>query len=269
MPRRKRKTPAEARDDLARDLVLEIDQLVADLKLNQEFLRHVWSLHRDRGGFVDSLRTGWSRLGLKDLALLDPGTVALLDAFYRGVSDLELYLAHTEDMPASVEDRYERSLERLRRFGAAAVARLGGVPPVRTRSGARSYWTPPADAPPPAPARLRAVLADEIGRILEDCRSRRELLLGQWGFWRDRGVFQHTLFTRWTTMRPAELVGIDAATVMTADRFYAHLEAVRAYLATTEDMPETLTVRYDELVAELVEKGEAARALLGNSGAHG
>ncbi len=121
-------TPDAASRRIRGDLALEIDQVLHDLRLRREVLRDIWSLHRDRGAFVDTTQTRWQRLNGRELLLLDVHTVVRLDQFYRHLAEFRLYLSFTEDMPATLFVRYDSSTAALGALGRAAIDMLGGVP---------------------------------------------------------------------------------------------------------------------------------------------
>ncbi len=108
-------------------LAYEIDRILGDLGTRRFMLLEVWSRHRDRGPFLDTLESRWSTLGFPELALLEPDVLGLTERFYRELADFRLYMAFTDDMPSTLSDRYDQVVDRLQRVGVPAIDALGGV----------------------------------------------------------------------------------------------------------------------------------------------
>jgi len=113
---------------LRRLLALEVSRIVEDLEARRELLLEVWSRHRDRGPFVDTLHSRWRTLSMPDLAVLDTEMVVQVEAFYRELDDVSLYFRFTQDMPTTLAEAYDEALLRLKAYGALAIEALGGVP---------------------------------------------------------------------------------------------------------------------------------------------
>ncbi|MEO0600640.1 MAG: hypothetical protein AAF211_04335 [Myxococcota bacterium] len=113
------------------------------------------------------------------------------------------------------------------------------------------------------PARLRQLVASEIDRIVEDLANRRELLLEAWSRHRDRGPFVDTMFSRWTTIAMTDLALIDSDALTACEAFYRELDDFRMYCRYTEDMPTTMTARYDVALRTLDAYGRLAVERLG------
>ena len=109
-------------------LALEVARIVDDLEIRRDFLVQMWSKHRDRSPFVDTVHNRWKTVGFPDLSALDVETVATVDAFFRKVDEFKLYVCYTQDMPTTMGKRYDFAVERLRAYGEAALDSLGGVP---------------------------------------------------------------------------------------------------------------------------------------------
>lgn len=120
--------PQDRLDGICRALAADVDRIVEDLEFRREFLREIWSVSRDRGGFLDTITTRWRDLGMDDLVELETDDVVAIDGFYRALDDFQLYLRFTEDMPATLLDRYDRTLETLKELGEDVIERLGGAP---------------------------------------------------------------------------------------------------------------------------------------------
>jgi len=113
---------------LRRLLALEVDRVVDDLDLRRDFLVDSWGRHRDRGPFIDTMFTRWNTLAMTDLALIDAEAMVACEAFHRELDELRMYMRFTGDMPATLQERFDRALARLKVVGALAIERLGGVP---------------------------------------------------------------------------------------------------------------------------------------------
>lgn len=119
---------SELPERLRRLLAMEIDRVQQDLILRREFLLETWSRHRDRGPFIDTVFVRWTTLSMTDLALVDAEAMAACEAFYRELEDFRLYMRFTQDMPATLEERYDLALRHLRAYADLALERLGGAP---------------------------------------------------------------------------------------------------------------------------------------------
>ncbi len=121
-------TPGERADRFRRLLAMEIDRLVEDLTQRRPLLLEVWSRHRDRGPFLDTLYSRWATVGFSELCGLEPDVATLIDGFYREVGNFRLYVSYTQDMPSTLADRLEITLLRLRELSVPVIAALGGLP---------------------------------------------------------------------------------------------------------------------------------------------
>lgn len=136
---------ADLQERLQRLLALEIHRIMEDLALREEWLVDTWNRHRDRGPFLDTLFSRYRTLSMTDLALLDPGALMACEAFYRELETLRLYFRFTQDMPATLADRYRDSLRRIQGYGKMALDALGGAPEQPVLSWPEGE-VPPADA---------------------------------------------------------------------------------------------------------------------------
>lgn len=117
------------RPDRLRSLVaLEIARIVDDLELRRDFLLRMWSKHRDRRPFLDTVFNRWKTVGFPDLAELEPAEVATVDMFFRKIDEFRLYVSYTQDMPTTLGERYDFMVPRLRAWGEQAIDALGGAP---------------------------------------------------------------------------------------------------------------------------------------------
>jgi hypothetical protein len=107
-------------------LVLEIQRILEDLHLREDFLMTIWGKHRDRGPLLDTIYSRWRTLRFHDLIELDVGQVALLDQFYRELEDLRFTFQYTSAMPTTLREVYRKSLTRLIKVGFSAIESLGG-----------------------------------------------------------------------------------------------------------------------------------------------
>lgn len=110
--------------------------------------------------------------------------------------------------------------------------------------------------------RLQRLLVLEVRRVVEDLAARRELLLMVWGKHRARAPFLETTHSRWTTLGFVDLGELEPHQIEALDAFHRELDALRLYLAWTEDMPRNLALRYDMSLATLrTLSGQALTAL--------
>lgn len=119
---------ADLPERLRQLIAMEVDRLLLDLTTRREFLLDAWSRHRDRGPFIDTLFTRWNTLSMADLALIDANAMAACEAFHREVEDFRLYMRFTQDMPATLAERFDTALEHIRVYGEFALEQLGGAP---------------------------------------------------------------------------------------------------------------------------------------------
>lgn len=113
---------------LRRLVAMEIDRIIGDLELRRDFLIEIWSRHRDRGPFIDTVFSRWRTLAMADLALLDSEAAVACEAFYHELDELRFYFQFTQDMPTTMLDRYDGALGRVAAYGALAMELLGGAP---------------------------------------------------------------------------------------------------------------------------------------------
>ena len=66
-------------DRLRQLLALEIARIVSDFEIRRDFLKFVWSAHRDRRPFLDTVFSRWTTVGFPDLALLQTEEVAAVE----------------------------------------------------------------------------------------------------------------------------------------------------------------------------------------------
>lgn len=129
-----------------RNLVaLEIDRITTDLEWRQGWLLEIWSRHRDRGPFLDTIFSRWKTLALADLALIDLEAITACEAFYHELDELRLYFQFTQDMPTTMESTYAEAVHRLRAYANLALQLLGGVPdkPIVDFTASRPASPPP------------------------------------------------------------------------------------------------------------------------------
>jgi hypothetical protein len=110
-------------------LALEIDRIVEDLSLREEWLVDTWSRHRDRGPFLDTVFSRYRTLTMADLTLVETDAVVACEAFYRELEELRQYFRFTQDMPATLGDHLHDGVRRVEAYGRLAIDALGGAPP--------------------------------------------------------------------------------------------------------------------------------------------
>lgn len=109
-------------------LALEITRLLRDLEERLDFLVTVWSRHRTRVAFTDTLFSRYRTLQATDLVLLEEDALTLVETFYDELESLRQYLLYTEDMPRTLEEVLAVRLRRLRLRAMPAIDVLGGAP---------------------------------------------------------------------------------------------------------------------------------------------
>lgn len=109
-------------------LALEISRIVEDLDVRRDFLIQMWSAHRKREPFLDTVHSRWNTLDFPMLAELETDEVVVVEAFYRELDEFRLYVSFTQDMPTTLGDRYDEMTRRLAAYGELALERLGGAP---------------------------------------------------------------------------------------------------------------------------------------------
>ena len=120
--------PEDRLRGLKRELAGDVDRIVEDLEFRREFLREIWSVSRDRGAFLDTITGKWRQLTADDLLEFETDDVRHIAAFYRALDEFQLYLQFTDDMPATLLGRYDRTLDKLKALGETVIDRLGGAP---------------------------------------------------------------------------------------------------------------------------------------------
>ena len=109
-------------------VAMEITRVVEDLEARRDFLIQMWSLHRDRGPFLDTMHVRWRTLSMADLMHLDEAALVWVEAFHRELDELRMYMRFTQDMPVMLSGRYDWMLRRLQSYAQHAIDSLGGSP---------------------------------------------------------------------------------------------------------------------------------------------
>lgn len=109
-------------------LALEISRIVEDLDVRRDFLLQMWSAHRKREPFLDTIHSRWNTLDFPMLSELEPEEVVVVESFYRELDEFRLYISFTQDMPTTLGDRYDEMLLRVAAYGDLALECLGGAP---------------------------------------------------------------------------------------------------------------------------------------------
>jgi hypothetical protein len=109
-------------------IALEVSRIVEDLDVRKEFLIAMWSSHRDRAPFLETVYSRWNTLSFTDLACLELEEVVVIDTFFRELEEFRLYIRFTQDMPTMMSSRYDWMLRRLEGYGRLALEALGGAP---------------------------------------------------------------------------------------------------------------------------------------------
>jgi len=114
-------------------------------------------------------------------------------------------------------------------------------------------------------ARLRALMALEIARIVDDLALRRDFLMRTWGRFRDRTPFLETVYNRYRSVGFPDLVDLETDEVLVIEAFFRKIDEFRLYVSYTQDMPTTMGDRYDLAVEQLRVLGEHAVEVLGGA----
>ncbi|MCB9682267.1 MAG: hypothetical protein H6733_12440 [Alphaproteobacteria bacterium] len=115
----------------------------------------------------------------------------------------------------------------------------------------------------PRGERLAVLVALEIGRIVRDLEHRVDFLMTLWSRYRTREPFLDTTFSRWRTAGVADVVELDADTMLKVEAFYAELDHFVVYVRYTEDMPTTLRDAYEVRLRRLKRAAGPALEALG------
>lgn len=105
-------------------LAMEVARIVVQTRERLEFMVTIWSRHRSREPFLDTLFTRYRTAALPDLLLLEGEQVRALESFYAIVDDLRLYLTWTDDMPVTLHDALEARLVDLTESAEHAITSL-------------------------------------------------------------------------------------------------------------------------------------------------
>ena len=114
------------REQVSQLLILEIQRVLEDLHLREDFLMHIWGKHRDRAPLIDTIYSRWHTVRFDQLIELEVPEVALLDQFYRELEDLRFTFQYTDAMPTTLREVYRKSLSRLIKIGFMTIEALGG-----------------------------------------------------------------------------------------------------------------------------------------------
>jgi hypothetical protein len=116
--------PAVRASRLRMLVALEIVRIVHDFRARQDLLVGHWSRFRNRDVLLDLVFSRWRGLGFTDLATFADDAILLLEAFYREIDGVRLYLTVTEDMPTTLADTLAWHADRMERAARAAFVAL-------------------------------------------------------------------------------------------------------------------------------------------------
>ncbi len=93
---------------------LDAEHLMERIELRFSDYMGTWALKRIRTHFLDVFKNRYSDLNMNDLRLFSQELIVALDKFYQEVDDLNWYLNHTEDMPATAEEHAQRRIRSIK-----------------------------------------------------------------------------------------------------------------------------------------------------------
>jgi hypothetical protein len=133
----------EERDERLRALLgLEIERIMSDLLRRRDLLLRYWARGRVRTPFLDTTFHRYRTLPAGDLLLLDIPTARAVDAFYRELDELRLYLGHTDDMPTALGRVLDNVVARLIPLASASLLKLGhALGGADSREDPWDFWT--------------------------------------------------------------------------------------------------------------------------------
>lgn len=97
-------------------LKLDSQRLFERIKSKRSDYLGVFAIKRIRTHFGEVFDNRYSEMSLEELKHCSEETLILLDKFYHHVEEILWYLNHTEDMPATVEDRVKHQISELEGF---------------------------------------------------------------------------------------------------------------------------------------------------------
>jgi hypothetical protein len=112
---------------IAHILSIEVARILRQLGERRVFLLQMWSRHRAREPFLDTLFSRYRTLSAGDLAELEPEMIEALELFYEAHGELVSYIRFTEDMPVTLEERFDELTEAMAGVGEAALEALGAL----------------------------------------------------------------------------------------------------------------------------------------------
>jgi hypothetical protein len=133
--------PQPARRTISQRLAEEVDDLRSNLRADKDYVILFWNLYRNKDRLLEGLEHTYRTVTMSELLQLDASQISTVEAFYEAIDHFSLWVRQTEAMPASLERRYDRFLERLEPLHAAAMASLGGRPPSADRPTFPREWT--------------------------------------------------------------------------------------------------------------------------------
>lgn len=88
---------------------------LADRIVNREkeYL-HILSMKRTREHFKAIFKTNYNTITVQQLMLLSEELIVNIENFYNTIDDMQWYLVHTEDMPATIEDKVHAMVRDVR-----------------------------------------------------------------------------------------------------------------------------------------------------------
>jgi hypothetical protein len=120
----KKKTGKEKMQGLANLLYLEIDRILLDMETRKDLLFKLWSKERVREPLLRVLRSHYYELDFELLLLLPHDLNKHIDSFYRVLDDFIFYVSYTEDMPQTMNFKFDAFVKNLKDCAVKIMPKL-------------------------------------------------------------------------------------------------------------------------------------------------
>ncbi len=91
----------------------DVTDLFERLKFRRKEYLQVFAQKRTRDHFKEIFFSRYNQLSIQELSILGTETISTLHNFYKEVENLYWYIMHTEEMPNSVGDYFQRVIRNL------------------------------------------------------------------------------------------------------------------------------------------------------------